>query len=288
MGAYEGYQLPKNIIMVSTADWDEPLWTNKQQIASRLVSDFRVLYVEPLSNLANGRRGFSHRYWRDATGVHILRPPGMTIPFGKKIPQVNEINHQLVLPIIRQQIEKLGFTDYILWVYPPWDGPYVDLLKPAVSCYDCVDEYSAMPGAWIAATRAMERQLLDRVDVVFTTAKTLYNDKKRYNPNTHFISNVADFDHFHKANTAKPTEELARIPHPIIGYVGAMNYKLNHQLLEKMISDMPDWSFVFIGPDRGFGSERYTTYHNAHFLGKKPIEDLPGFLAAMDVCMIPY
>ncbi|MCZ7586590.1 MAG: hypothetical protein M5R36_26440 [Deltaproteobacteria bacterium] len=86
MGPYKNYALPRDIIMVSTADWDEPLWTNKQQIASRLTDDFRVLYVEPLASLANGKRGYQHRFWRDACGVHVLRPPG-AVPFGQKISQ---------------------------------------------------------------------------------------------------------------------------------------------------------------------------------------------------------
>ena len=273
--------------MVSTADWDEPLWTNKQQIASRLVPDFRVLYIEPLSSLADGHRGYSHRYWRDPTGVHILRPHG-TVPFGRKITRVNDINHRLITPVIRERLEQLGFKDFILWIYPPWDGPYLDLLKPSLSCYDCVDEYSAMPGAWIQATRRMERQMLEKVDLVITTARSLFEDKVRYNRNTHFIPNVADFEHFHKATKVKPSTELKEIGRPIIGFVGALNYKLNEKLLERLFAVRPDWSFVFVGPDRGFGVERFITCRNAHFVGKKSIDELPGFIAAMDVCIIPY
>ena len=43
MGAFAKYDLPKQVVMIATADWDAPLWTNKQQIASRLAGDFEVM-----------------------------------------------------------------------------------------------------------------------------------------------------------------------------------------------------------------------------------------------------
>lgn len=287
MGPFANFDLPRDVVMISTADWDAPLWTNKQQIASRLVSDFRVLYVEPLASLADGRRGYTHRYWRDPSGVHVLRPPG-TVPFGQKIPQVNEINHRLVAPVIKERLEQLGFKDYILWLYPPTAAPYLQHLEPALSCYDCVDEYSAMPGAWLQVTRQMERRMLEHVDAVFTTARSLYEDKVLHNKNTHHVPNVADFEHFHRASSASPAPELEGLRRPVIGFVGALNYKLDDHLLERLFEARTEWNFVFVGPDRGFGIEHFIHYHNVHFVGKKNIDELPAYLAGMDVCIIPY
>ncbi len=40
-------ELPKDIILFSTADWDNLFWTNKQHVAAMLgEKGFRVLYVE--------------------------------------------------------------------------------------------------------------------------------------------------------------------------------------------------------------------------------------------------
>ena len=39
----------KDIILFSTADWDNPFWTNKQHTAKQLSElGFRVLYIESL------------------------------------------------------------------------------------------------------------------------------------------------------------------------------------------------------------------------------------------------
>ncbi len=287
MGDYGAYDLPRNIVMVSTADWDEELWTNKQQIASRLAGDFRVLYVEPLASLADGKRGYSHRYWTDPSGVHVLRPPGAA-PFGQKLATVNELNHRLAAPLIRERLRKLGIGEYILWLYPPSSAPYLKTLDYELSCYDCVDEYASMPGHWMQATRQMERKLIMRVDAVFTTARFLYETKKKDNPNTYLVPNVADFDHFHQANTLEPSREIGDLKKPVVGYIGALNYKLDDTLMHNLFAMKPDWSFVLVGPDRGFGIERFMRYPNVRFMGKKLPDELPALMAGMDACMIPY
>ena len=287
MGKYEGFSLPKDIVMISTADWDETLWTNKQQIASRLVGDYRVLYVEPLKAMGSGKRGYAHKSWRDSCGVHVFRPP-VALPMGNKFVQVNQINHNLVSVALRDYIGELGMEEYVLWIYAPNAAPYLRTLSPVLTCYDCVDEYSAFPGAWKGVTLRTEANLIRSVDVVFTTAETLYETKRRNNPNTHYIPNVGDFDHFHQAASMEPVRRIKDISKPIIGFVGAMNYKLDGRLLSELFGRYPEWSFVFIGPDRGFGIERYTDFPNVHFFGFKSVEELPGYMAGFDVCIIPY
>lgn len=287
MGAFDGYALPRDIVMISTADWDETLWTNKQQIASRLVPDFRVLYVEPLKSFRSGKRKYTKKAWRDERGVQVYRP-AVALPFGQKLEAMNEINHRLVAQPLREYIGDIGFEEYILWVYTPNGFPYLGLLKPMISCYDCVDEYSAFPGVWKGTTLKMEAKLLQSVDVVFTTAQSLYETKKEKNPNTHYIPNVGDFDMFNQAATCEPARQIKEIKGPVIGFVGAVNYKLDRDLLEQLFELRPDWSFVIIGPDRGFGVERFANTPNVHFLGFKPQNELPMYMAGFDVCMIPY
>ena len=56
----------------------------------------------------------------------------------------------------------------------------------------------------------------------------------------------------------------------------------------QLFSLHPDWTFAFVGPDRGFGIERFTNCKNVYFFGLKPISELPKYLAGFDVCIIPY
>ena len=287
MKSFEGFSLPKDIVMISTADWDESLWTNKQQIASRLVPDFRVIYVEPLKSFRTGKRGYSHSFWRDSCGVHVFRP-SVALPYGNKMESVNEINHRLISASLLDYIGELGFEEYILWVYTPNGYPFTNLLKPVVSLYDCVDEYSAFPGAWKGITMKMEAKLLKNVDMVITSAESLFHNKKGKNPNTYHVPNVGDFKHFHKAASCEPAKRIKELKKPVIGFVGSLNYKMDESLLEELFENYPDWSFAFVGPNRGFGLEKFINFPNVFFLGRKPIEQLPSYISGFDVCIIPY
>jgi len=274
--------------MISTADWDESLWTNKQQIASRLVPDFRVVYVEPLKSVGAGKRKSSVKHWKDDCGVHVVRP-FVALPFGNKLDRINRVNQKFISWSIRRIIGDLGFEEYILWIYTPNGHHFIKNLSPAITCYDCVDEYSAFPGAWRGAMLKMEAKLIANADVVFTTAQSLYESKSRHNSNCHLVPNVGDYDHFSKAQFMEPTESVRNISGPVIGFVGALNYKLDDNLLSQLFNARPEWSFVFVGPDKGFGFvDRYAHLPNVHFMGLRPIAKLPAICAGFDAAIIPY
>ncbi|MDP8225424.1 MAG: glycosyltransferase [Candidatus Lernaella stagnicola] len=288
MKIYAGFDLPRQILMFSTADWDAPLWTNKQQVASRLAKYFDIIYVEPLAAVGAGQRKLlgGDSYTADC-GVTVYRPPAAA-PFGNKIWSVNRANIAYASRGVKSIMREKGFSRPIFWCYPPTAQPFLTQIDSAVSCYDCVDEYSAFPGAWAIVTRKMEQRLLKSVDAVFTTAQSLFEAKRPYNKHTYFVPNVADFGHFHKATTAKPIGRIRNIKRPVIGFVGAVNYKLDGELLATLFRLRPNWSFVFIGPDCGFGVDQLIRHRNAHFWGRKDIDELPAIMAGFDVCMIPY
>jgi glycosyltransferase involved in cell wall biosynthesis len=288
MGKFAGFNLPRNILILSTDDWDRPLWTNKQQIASRLSSDFNIIYVESLATIGRRQRKIGIGSVRaEAGGVTVYRPPS-TLPFGQKIWTINRLNIAFIAPGVRRLLEERKFVDPILWCYMPNGQPFLPRLPHVLSCYDCVDEFSAFPGAWAGATQRMERRLLKSVDVVFTTARSLYESKSPHNPRTHFVSNSADFDLFHQAATAVPPPEVAALPKPVIGFVGGINYKIDADFMARLFRLRPGWSFVFVGPDFGMFEKCLAGHANAHFWGKRDAAELPAIMSGFDVCMIPY
>ena len=190
--------------------------------------------------------------------------------------------------MVMEAMKEQGFSRPILWLYPPTSRPFLEHIHYDLSCYDCVDDYSAFPGTWITTTKNMEKQLLQSVDAVFTTARSLFEKKKRHNKHTYFVPNVADFKHFNQAVNAKPPHTLREMPKPVIGFVGALNYKIDNELVSAMLAQRPEWSFVFVGPDRGMGVHHFFGHRNAYFLGRKDPQELPSIMAGFDVCFIPY
>src|SRR5438128_11002569 len=56
-------------------------------------------------------------------------------------------------------------------------------------------------------------------------------------------------------------------------------------LIEEVARSRPDWHWVFIGTKSNLVQ---TSAPNVHFLGPKPYAELPRYLRAIDVCVLPW
>jgi glycosyltransferase involved in cell wall biosynthesis len=71
--------------------------------------------------------------------------------------------------------------------------------------------------------------------------------------------------------------------------LGVIDFRLDADLIEYLAVHRPDWSFALVGLVKGDAPlARLRALPNVHILGFKPMEDLPGYLKGMDVCLIPY
>ena len=139
-------------------------------------------------------------------------------------------------------------------------------------------------------TRRFERRMLERADVVFAGGRSLFEAKKEFNPNVHLFPCGVEFEHFAKA-TSSDTEiadEMKGVPRPIIGYVGAIDERLDYKLLEASARSNPGWSFVLIGPLLKVNPEGLFEMPNVFYLGARPYSELPRFLKTFDVAMMPF
>ena len=87
--------------------------------------------------------------------------------------------------------------------------------------------------------------------------------------------------------------DLAAIPRPRVGYVGVIKKQLDLELLYALAGRHRPWSFVLVGPqkhhdDIGALIRKLAGLPNVHFLGAKPVSELPSYSQHMDVCMLCY
>ena len=106
---------------------------------------------------------------------------------------------------------------------------------------------------------------------------------------TYLIPNAADIDHYREVNldNIEPNDNIALIPRPIVGFLGAVEHWIDLDLIEYLAGRLPQYSFVFVGPAH-VETSRLSRYDNVFFLGRKSFDDLPSYIAAFDVCMNPY
>ena len=160
--------------------------------------------------------------------------------------------------------------------------------------YHCVDEIKVQPGMPVEQIADAEDALVRQSDICFVTAEYLLETRQKLNPQTYYFSNVADFAHFSKARdeTVVVPDDIKNLPKPIIGFVGAISgYKVDFNLLKKMALKHPEWSVVMIGKvgegDPWTDASALDSLPNVHFMGPRDYEDLPAYMKAFDVAILP-
>ncbi|WP_321919228.1 glycosyltransferase [Paraburkholderia tropica] len=299
----------RDCILFSTADWDEPYWTNKQHTAVELAKrGWRVLYVESVGIRAPrvaSRRDWKRlwrRLWRGARSLVLGAPARaqniwvmspLMFPARHHWPLVRSLNRTLLRYAVNHSANAIGLKKPVVWTYHPYLLDAIATLDRGALVYHCVDDLREIPGVDVPAFNAAEERLLGEAGAVFTTAESLRERCARLNANTHYFPNVVDARHFGQAmEPGEMPPELAGIPEPRIIYHGVLSdFKVDLALLIEVARMRPDWQLVLIGQEReGQQSSlvaELATLPNVHLLGYRTYENLPAYLRGMQVGMLP-
>ncbi|AKN61743.1 glycosyl transferase [Synechococcus sp. WH 8020] len=293
-----------DFILLSTADWDHPLWTNKQHVACCL-SDLghRVLYVDSLGVraprgdrsdfgriLRRLRRGF--RLPRQVRpGLWVVSPlvmPGQTRGITGRLNRMSLDFSLFVADLV------LDLRRPLLWTFNPQARAHLRLSRFHAVVYLCVDRIQAQPGMPVQVLQAAEKDLCTVANALFTTSPRLHAELGPLNAGSHVFGNVADADHFGRALN-KDEDRPSDWPHcdgPVLIFIGAIDaYKLDLNMLESLMERTPQWTYLFIGPvgeaDPSTDVSDWGRFPNVHLLGPRPYSALPAYLAHADVALLP-
>ncbi|MCL4486889.1 MAG: glycosyltransferase [Chloroflexi bacterium] len=288
----------ETILILANAEWDWPNRINCHHIAARFARDNRVLFVDTIGGRTPAPREFKkivRRLRRVASGVRQVEP-GLTVlaPFvvpvyGSEL--IRRLNAELLAIQIRRALPKTSRP--ILWVYLPSLVSLVGKFDEKLLVYHCIDEHAANPNVPAEQVRVWEEQLLRQADVVLASSSTLYEEKRAFNPKTFYLPNVADAELFSAEQPGDVPSDLAGVKRPIVGFVGNISaYKVDLDLLCAAARACPEWSFVLIGPfgrgDPSTDVSALRALQNVLLLGERAYSELPRYVKAFDVCMIPF
>ena len=295
---------PQDIVVVSTADWDNPFWTNKQHVAVQLARlGHRVLYIDSLAlRRPSARASDLKRIGRRL--LKAARPPvqvretlwvwsPIVLPL-HRFAAVRRLNRLWLGIGLRLWMARLGLRPDIIWTYNPLTMALFDIRRFAKTVYHCVDEIKAQPGMPAAVLGQAEEQLARAVHIVFVTSPALARSRRGSNANTHYLPNVADFEHFSGAlspDLAVP-DDLFELPGPKLGFIGAISaYKIDFELICAVAAARPAWSLDLIGSvgegDPWTDAGMLSRFTNIHLLGPRPYQSLPAYLKGFDVALLP-
>jgi glycosyltransferase involved in cell wall biosynthesis len=149
--------------------------------------------------------------------------------------------------------------------------------------YDCMDEWEGFPGMGREVIAA-EAQLAKEADLVIATAEVLRQKMSALNPNTLLVRNGVQQQF---VSQVQPGDLLADLPHPLIGFTGAVAEWIDIDLLVELATLRPDWTFALLG-DIFVPVEELRALPNVHLLGLQPYDKMPGALFWIDVAIIPF
>lgn len=263
---------------------------------------------------------FSHLRWNSVTQrpQHIMRrlsnkytilfveePDGLAAESDGRLFSLEEANNNL--KIFTPHIEWDGWktmclhyasilagatdaiNDCIFWFYSPQYVHLLNSFKPSLVVYDCMDELSAFKDA-SPDLPLYETQLLEQADVVFTGGASLFEAKRILHENVYCFPSSVDAEHFKQAispATLVP-QDIAMVKRPIAGFYGVIDERIDYSLLKLLAEEMPDFSFVMIGPFAKIKADDCPRAPNIHYLGKKEYSSLPGYLKGMDLAIMPF
>ncbi len=86
--------------------------------------------------------------------------------------------------------------------------------------------------------------------------------------------------------------EYATLPRPLLGYTGGIDDRLDYQLIVKLADRFSEGSLVFVGlMSPRLSSEARAALEsrsNIHLVGRRPKEELTGYIRHLDLALLPY
>lgn len=298
--------------------WRDRFTTSRHHLLRELAATGRVLYVEPAPNLGRAAVALS-RGDRQRLALELVRPcadppVAVTRPRAPQFPlEVLSEWPRLWAREARRQgrvqgrLARRAFSAVPLpgrravvafnSFYPARAAGIIEGLRPDLDVYHCTDAIEELTqtsgrsrGEMLAAA---ELAAAAAADLVVASAEPLAARLSQANPNTHFLPNGVDLETFAPALADGP-EPADLPPRPRVLFVGNVEHGrrevLDSSLLERLARDLPATAFVFIGavPAGSQASVELGPLPNVYMLGPRPRAELPAYLQAADVCVIPY
>jgi len=222
-------------------------------------------------------------------GITVVSPA--VVPFFGSA-AATAANRRLLTTQIAGLARRRGLTNPILWIAIPTAVEIVGRLNEQLVIYHVSDKYDAntMDHATDPAfIRALHERAIDAADLIFYSSRKLLAETTRGLERSHLLEQAVDFDHWSRVSTGdlRVADEVEGIPHPRIGYFGAIEpWLIDQELIKQASRERPKWHWVFIGnKSRGLEIEDLP---NVHFVPPVSYEELPKYAAGFDVCVLPW
>lgn len=297
----------QSIICFAGEDWWYHHQHSKNHIMRRLArAGNRVIFVNSISmglpslasrdffsKIKRKLRSYAKPVRVTEEGIIVVSPP--VLPFYSSR-WARAINRWLLVIQIKLLMVAFDLRQPILWIAIPTAREVVGRLGERALIYQVSDKYDAnqMDHATASSVIAeMHDDLLARADLVYYSGRKLFEEETAQHSEiagkARRLEQAVDYDHFASATSQEWTQpgDIAGVPHPRLGYFGAIDpWLLDQELVRYVSRKRPEWQWVLIGLRAS--PLDIESLSNVHYLGSKPYSSMPTYAAAFDVCVLPW
>ena len=299
----------RDLVLFSLQPWDEEIGSNFKDMALELSRDNRVLYVnralDRITSITKRKekkvQARLKSIWHgenELTEVHpnlwVHNPRTVVesinwLPAGSTYNYLSLLNSRRLAKEINKAIRRLHFKDIILMNDNDFfRGIHLkELIECSVYVFYVRDYLTYQP--WFRKHgEQMEQRMMEVADLVVANSGYLANYSRKFNPRSYDIGQGCDVHAYLQENLPVP-DDMKNIPHPIIGFAGAISgTRLDAEVIEHIAKELPQCSLVMVGPIMdGFGAEALKKLPNVFFLGRKEPSAIPEYVYQFDICINP-
>jgi len=224
--------------------------------------------------------------------IWVLSPLILPLPQSRVARWLNCLIYRFVAwwGVRRLRLERPVLMSFFLMV------PSMLKRWPFTAIYYCVDKWDAFERYDGGTMSMMNRESCMAADIVLASSAGILSEVRKYNVNAHLIPHGVKHGHFARAlaHPGPGTGGLDGVPllkdlptGRIAGFFGLIDERVDHELLLRVARECGNCHVVVIGKaDSDLSWTR--TEPNIHWLGPKPFDELPGYVARFSVGLIPY
>jgi len=194
--------------------------------------------------------------------------------------------------MLRREARRLGFDRVWLWMYNPLYVQALPTLAPERVILDLVDDlgaYAARDASRQNMQTCVERAIATS-DLVIATSRTLVETYASHTRQKKIalVPNGVRGDWIGRVPGALPAA-VRGLPHPRIGFVGALFGYLDYPLLRAAARAFPEGSLTLVGPIQDADAvDALRREPNVRVIGPVAQDSVPDYIASFDVCLAPF
>lgn len=191
-------------------------------------------------------------------------------------------------PHLLRFIKRAGFQNPdLVFIDNIYFGPVFSQIEAKQSIFRVMDYHPGFPGWNPNSIEAIAKKISQQADLLVYSSQSILPYIQELAPKEHFyVGNGIEMSRYKLAEAGIPAE-LVDLKGPVITYVGSMDNWFDVDLVKALALSMPSYHFVLIGPPKARTSV-LRTLANVHLLGSRRQEELPAYLHASHVGIIPF